>query len=278
MLPQDTSRLPKRPNLDKLKRLARALQRAANEGAEPEAARVRAYFALDTGARLKLSQAQTVIAREHGFPAWAALAAEVDARAAQPKKRKPAPIVYPAPDVLAESWFTLADGRDFYALTRVMQVPKRVTLAARALMQAQPVRMNAFIEAVIEGLGHEDSRIRFNLAHTLDTFGDARAPAALAPLMEDRAPRVRWMAMHALTCHDCNEASCATDPAILERIAHHARADENMRVRRHAAVSLGFSRTPYAAGVLRELLQAEAEPKFQMMARWALRYCETGKR
>lgn len=278
MLPQDTSRLPKRPNLDKLKRLARALQRAANDGAAAEEARVRAYFALPEGARVKLSQAQTVIAREHGFPAWAALAAEVAARASQPKKRKPAPIVYPAPEVLAETWFTLAEGRDFYTLTRAMQVPKRVTLAARALMQAQPERMSAFLDAVIEGLGHADSRIRFGLAHTLDTFGDARAPAALAPLMEDSAPRVRWMAMHALTCHDCNEASCATDPAILERIAHHARADESMRVRRHAAISLGFTRTLYAAGVLRQLLEAEPEPKFQMMARWALRYCETGKR
>lgn len=96
--------------------------------------------------------------------------------------------------------------------------------------------------------------------------------------MDDRVPCVRWAAMHALTCHDCGEESCLNDPAVLERIAHHARADESMQVRRHAAISLGFTRTAFAAGVLRELIAVQPEPKFQNMARWALRHCETGKR
>lgn len=269
--------LPQRPNLDRLKRLARTLQRAANAGVA-ERARILAVFPEQGAAPVKLSQAQTVIAREHGQPSWSALAAAVEARLAQPKKRKPPKIEYPAPESLAESWFAAAEARDFHALDKAMQVPKRDMLKARELMQAQPERMRAFVGHIIAGLSHAESRIRFSLAHVLDTFGDERAPAALAPLMEDRAPRVRWMAMHALTCHDCSDASCTTDPAILARIAEHARHDENMRVRRHAAISLGFTRTPFAAGVLRELIAAEPEQKFQNMARWALRYCETGKR
>lgn len=270
--------LPARPNLDRLRRLARALQRAARAGQADALARLRAMFPGLSAEAVKLSHAQTAIAREHACASWSALVAEVARRASQPGTERKKKIVYPEPAVLAALWFERAEARDYYGLAKAMQVPKRETLAARALMQADAPRYRDFVAAIIAGLGHQDSRLRFALAHALDAFGDERAPAALAPLMEDRAPRARWMAMHALTCHDCNEASCTADPAILERIAHHARADESMKVRRHAALSLGFSRTPYAAGVLRELIAIEPEPRFQNMARWALRYCETGKR
>lgn len=61
--------LPDRPHLDSLRKQARELQRAARAG-EPGAAARLARHGLSEP---KLSAAQFVVAREHGFPSWARL-------------------------------------------------------------------------------------------------------------------------------------------------------------------------------------------------------------
>src|SRR5438128_7091708 len=60
--------LPKRPNLDQLRRQARELQR----GSGPQ----------------KLSEAQLALAREYGFRSWAGLKTEEDARSSSPAPAK----------------------------------------------------------------------------------------------------------------------------------------------------------------------------------------------
>ncbi|MFI5907469.1 ankyrin repeat domain-containing protein [Dactylosporangium sp. NPDC051541] len=65
-------RLPDRPDLDQLRRQARALQRAARAG-EPEAlARIRRDHPgpVPDEADLRLNEAQLVVAREYGFASW----------------------------------------------------------------------------------------------------------------------------------------------------------------------------------------------------------------
>ena len=81
------SRLPERPNLEQLKKQAKSLLRAA-EAHEPAA--LRRFAALPAFANtplgeldragLALHDAQSVVAREHGFPSWNALRDEVSAR------------------------------------------------------------------------------------------------------------------------------------------------------------------------------------------------------
>ncbi len=81
------SALPDRPNLEQLKKQAKALLRAA-QAEEPAALqRIRLLPALahKTAAELAtleiaLHDAQSVIAREHGFDSWNALREEVEAR------------------------------------------------------------------------------------------------------------------------------------------------------------------------------------------------------
>jgi len=63
--------LPARPNLDHLKREAKALQKAFEQGDTD--ARLRIHEILGDRAAIKLSDAQRVIAREYGFPTWARL-------------------------------------------------------------------------------------------------------------------------------------------------------------------------------------------------------------
>lgn len=79
--------LPERPNLEQLKKQAKALLRAAQE---KDAAAIQRFAALPAFARLSaaelasqsyaLHDAQSVIAREQGFPSWNALREEVEAR------------------------------------------------------------------------------------------------------------------------------------------------------------------------------------------------------
>jgi len=67
--------LPARPNLDHLRHQARDLLRGARAG---DAAATRRVEAVSD--RLTLAAAQLAVAREYGFPNWARLKAEVDAR------------------------------------------------------------------------------------------------------------------------------------------------------------------------------------------------------
>jgi ankyrin repeat protein len=70
--------LPAHPSLDQLRHQAKDLLRAARSGDTAAAAHLAAVSDRPT-----LATAQLVVAREHGFPSWPALRAEVQARAAR---------------------------------------------------------------------------------------------------------------------------------------------------------------------------------------------------
>ena len=80
-----SQQLPERPSLEQLKNQAKSLLRAGRTGDPAALDRFRALPAFagkappDTGA-LALHDAQSVIAREHGFPSWTALREHVEAR------------------------------------------------------------------------------------------------------------------------------------------------------------------------------------------------------
>lgn len=67
--------LPPHPRLDALRATARDLLRAARDGDAAARARI-----AEVGDRTTLTAAQLALAREHGFPSWPALAAEVGRR------------------------------------------------------------------------------------------------------------------------------------------------------------------------------------------------------
>lgn len=71
------STLPARPDLGQLRRQAKDLLRAANDGDEHALARLRAV-----SVRPSLAAAQLAVAREHGFASWPRLKLEVELRAA----------------------------------------------------------------------------------------------------------------------------------------------------------------------------------------------------
>ncbi|MGZ6644999.1 MAG: ankyrin repeat domain-containing protein [Solirubrobacteraceae bacterium] len=71
--------LPSAPSLEQLRKQAKELLRAHRDGNPQAVARVAAH---DPGEPLKLTGAQHVVAREHGFPSWARLKAYVERVAA----------------------------------------------------------------------------------------------------------------------------------------------------------------------------------------------------
>jgi hypothetical protein len=253
--------LPPRPDLERLRREARTLQRACLAGDAAAAARLEAVFAEAPAVGLPLTKAQTVIARDYGFASWPMLLAGVEARrgAAQSDAQ-----------MLAEQWFALAAAEDLRPLGRALAVGKARKRAARAVMQSQPARYIAFQQALLRGLGARRDRVRFECAAALGTFGDATTRAPLARLMDDPVPRVRWMTMHALSCHACSETPGVLEPEYRDRIVQAALTDPSVRVRHHAAVGLGLMRDVLAAPVLREVLARETDARLRRGATWAL--------
>ena len=87
-------------------------------------------------------------------------------------------------------------------------------------------------------------------------------------------PRVRWMAMHALTCHACGEGLGALDEPVARRIADAALGDVSPKVRRHASWALGLSGWAGAAPVLRQIVSEAEDPKLRQFAEGALKTLE----
>jgi hypothetical protein len=170
---------------------------------------------------------------------------------------------------LAERWFALAQADQLAALAQAMAVGKGRLQAAREVMQQSPERYAAFQAALVGGLASSQSRVRFECAHALDQFGDDATRPALARLMSDPVPRVRWMALHALSCHACGEKPDALETSIRERIIEAAAGDPSVQVRRHAAVALGLAHEVRAAPVLATMLECETDAKTRRMAAWA---------
>ena len=66
--------------------------------------------------------------------------------------------------------------------------------------------------AAIEGLGHQDWRVRRTSAQLLDKVDlTAESVAALTRALDDEHPQVRRKAVHSLSCEQCKPNSCAVD-------------------------------------------------------------------
>ena len=264
-------KLPSRADTSRLRALAKILVADLRKADEGSLRRVRQWFPEVTPHAATLSQAQTALAREYGFSSWTSMITEVERRAEKRKERiarKERELGDTA--ALAEFWFSLAEAGDLDRLWQSFGVAASRIESARELMLKSPERHDRFLVVLVDGLSHAKPRARFEFAHLLDTFGDARCIEPLKKLMDDAVPRVRWMAMHALTCHACNPETCPHDPALVARIAHHARADESMAVRRHATIALGLSRNRAIEPVVRDILATVTDKRHRRAAQFAL--------
>ena len=237
--------LPSRPDLERLRREARALQRHTGQ---------------------PLSQAQLALACDYGFPSWPAMKGEVEVRRGSPSMSA----ARLDAEQLAEKWFALAEAGDLRALDRALAVGKGRKEAARTVMRLSRARYAAFQQVLVTGLSAQRERVRFGCAGALDTFGDALTRAPLAALMDDPVPRVRWMAMHALGCLACGEKPAVLEPPIRARMLSALATDPSPQVRRHAAFTLGAVHEMAAAPIIEAMLAEEPGPRLRRGLEWAL--------
>lgn len=112
--------------------------------------------------------------------------------------------------------------------------------------------------------GETSGTIANGTAHAapyFDHFGDARCIALLRALVADPVPRIRRMALHALSCETCKLAPLPGDTDLVGLLTDYALHDPSIKVRRHATYGLASRRDdPRAAAVLEQLRGSVADP------------------
>ena len=128
------------------------------------------------------------------------------------------------------------------------------------------------VDALIEGLGHANPRVRFDCAHLMDHLADERCAEPLRRLVDDPVPRVRRVALHSLGCDACKLTPLPADDGLVALTIERALADPSINVRRHATSGLGGRCSdPRAVAALQTLLARETDPAIRRNARRALR-------
>lgn len=200
--PQAPAELPSLPSLEHLKKQAKGLRAACQQGEIGALTRLQRWFP-DQTTPYTLSQAQLAIAREHGSASWAHFRRSV-----------------------------------LNALVERLAVRHwsewRVAAAAReSLVQTG----EHGLQAVLRGLSHPEPRVRRGAADFMDHHADDRCVPHLAKLvLHDPVPYVRWTALHALKCQRCKPAPLSIDLTSL--LARVAQEDPSPRVRWRAVESL----------------------------------------
>jgi hypothetical protein len=194
--------LPPRPDLQHLRKLAKELLRECSERDPKALARVKAAVPRfrDRSLPVRLSLAQTVIAREHGFMTWARLKADVEKRLTS-QAADARPLMFRTPKEIAAFMFDLASRGDVESLADVA-VGRRKILAVRDHL-ARENKLSVIVDALLLGVRHRNPKVRYSCAHAMDIFTDHRCAGPLIELLHDSVPRVRRIAIHSISCDEC---------------------------------------------------------------------------
>ena len=95
------------------------------------------------------------------------------------------------------------------------------------------------VDALVWGLSHNSPVVRRCCLELLDLHPDARAAEAIARCLDDPVPRIRWHAVHTLSCEACKAGGSYLDPALTARLQDVAANDPSPKVRAQAALALG---------------------------------------
>lgn len=234
--------LPSSPSLDHLKGQAKRLLKAFLAGdaqaRERFAAHLKRLATTTTDERrVRLADAQFVLAREYGFPSWARLAAYVEAAHEPSAPASPADrrsIWRQFLNELAASLLAWSHAHDSRALgARFALMPLRDILSVREHLNATG-ELPLVVDGLIEGLSHPQPGVRFNCANALDHLADNRCALPLRRLLSDPVPRVRRAALHSLTCEACKLSPLGSEGDLVPIMIDMALNDPSIRVRRSA--------------------------------------------
>jgi hypothetical protein len=225
-----------------------------------------------------LADAQLVIAREYGFASWPKLKRQVEALAAQQAAALEQPRVAPRRESpynlrirqLADHILEAAASGAIGEVLAALVIPARDVLALREYL-VESGGYTRLVDALLANVDHPHPRVRFLVAQAMDHFADDRCAAPLRAMLGDAVPRVRWAALHSLSCEACKLAPIAQGDDLVELVIGLALHDPSIRVRRAATYTLGGEcYDPRAVGALEQLLAHATDPAILRGARWAL--------
>lgn len=259
--------MSKTVNLEQLRNRARELLRAVQAKDARAIARVAKTLPHFVGDSLKLAQAKTVIARENRFASWPKLRAAAEKEDKRKKRRvaRATLIRRLAGEIVAK-----AKAGDAAGLAGILPLGKEAGTEVVALISADPATLETVVQGYIAGLSHSNPKVRHECAHALDRYGHPAAVEPLLALSYDPVPRVRWMAMHALSCDSCKMKRPVADKAF-DRACELALADVSVQVRRHAAVAVGQLGGSKAASVLEQIEKTDTDEVVRRNARGMLK-------
>jgi hypothetical protein len=269
--------LPPNPSLEQLKHQAKDLLRAARDLNLQALLRIEQYLP-HRAAAATLADIQLVIAREYGFASWPKLKRHIETLVAQPAVAlEQASVMLPRESPYKQRIRQLADrileSAASGAITQVLEylvIPGRDVLALRDYL-VESGGYTRLVGALLANVDHPYPRVRFLVAQAMDHFADARCAAPLRTMLSDAVPRVRWAALHSLSCEACKLAPIAQNDDLVELVIALALHDPSIRVRRVAAYTLGGEcYDPRAVAALEQLLAHATDATILRSARWAL--------
>ena len=269
--------LPPNPSLEQLKHQAKDLLRASRELNLQALLRIEQYLPNRSGVAA-LADTQLVIAREYGFASWPKLKRHVEALAAQAALALEQAAVVPRRETpykqrirqLADRILESAASRAIRQVLEYLVIPARDILALRDYL-VERGDYTRLVDALLANVDHPHPRTRFLVAQAMDHFADARCAAPLRAMLRDAVPRVRWAALHSLSCEACKLAPIAQTDDLVELVIALALHDPSIRVRRVATSNLGGDCDDLrAVAALEQLLAHATDAAILRGARWAL--------
>jgi HEAT repeat protein len=156
---------------------------------------------------------------------------------------------------------------DDTALIDELATPHRAGQAYKALM----ARGAAATAAVVRGLGHESADARYHCCRLLDQLLTPDALAPLIGMLDDPDERVRYTALHSLSCDRCKDDVCLpSDGPLLAKALELLAADPSAHVRAHAIEAVGRSvhEDEAARAAIERAATGDASPAVRKKARW----------
>jgi len=269
--------LPPNPSLEQLKHQAKDLLKASRDLNLQALLRIEQYLP-NRAAAATLADTQLVIAREFGFASWPKLKRHVESLVAQQALSAEQSLVMPRRESaykqrirqLADRILEAAASGAIRQVLEYLIIPARDILVLRDYLVASG-GYTQLVDALLANVDHPHPRTRFLVAQAMDHFADERCAAPLRAMLSDAVPRVRWAALHSLSCEACKLAPIAQNDDLVELVIALALHDPSIRVRCVATYTLGGDcHDPRAVAALEQLLAHATDESIRRGARWAL--------
>lgn len=126
----------------------------------------------------------------------------------------------------------------------------------------QPIRDEALIQLLGDGVADDDSSASHAAASALKPYNDRLAADVLLPHLDDPRPHVRASAISGIWAH--------SDDDVVAGLARLLREDPEAKIRRDAAWGLGVTRSRKAEAPLVQAIDTDADPEVVDTARKSL--------